>query len=155
MGRRRSRTGKLGTMMGERRLADANAHRKNADHAAAAGTHLEVLELMAEESLLPWEAARVPRADSRRPSPIHPRTCSRALTRIDLGGLGLATEGEKVTRLAVAKLLADLADDGRVMTLAKEAIAAGQTGAAAATLDGLLARSPEHAAALPLQPTLG
>lgn len=238
-------------MTGEELIEQANEHQGNGDHAAAAEAYLKAFELMPEEPLLPWEAARLylyfvsdaemavrwfevalPRLadpiqardtryhlglahtflkdDARAASrfeevladtPTHVLSClelgkvhirggdharardllqqailhnnmrstlpemfpdgqrgsphAHALAWINLGRLGLATEDEKLTRLAAAKLLEDLDDDGRVMTLAKEAIAARQAGAAAAALDELLAHSPEHAAALALQATLG
>lgn len=78
-----------------------------------------------------------------------------ALGWINLGRLGLAAGDEKLTRLAACKLLDDLDDDGRVMMLAKEAVAGGKPGAARAVLDALLAHAPEHAAALAMQEELG
>lgn len=238
-------------MTGDELIELANEHQGNGDHAAAAETYLKAFELMPEEPLLPWEAARLylyfvpdpalavrwfevalPRlADpiqardtryhlglahtflkddasaARRfeevlaDTPTHVLSClelgkvhirsgdherakdllqqailhnnmrstlpemfpdgqrgsphAHALGWINLGRLGLAADDAKLTRLAVSKLLEDLDDDGRVMTLAKEAIADGKTEAARATLDELLAHSPDHAAALAMQEELG
>ncbi len=68
-----------------------------------------------------------------------------ALAWMNLGRLALvAGDDEDLGRTAVTHLLEDLEDDMRVVTLAKEARAAGKPYAALLALDELLPRFPDH-----------